>query len=84
MKLDPAVLDLLSLSPSRTTVSSAGSGGCSAASVYKITTTLDDGTEKHFFMKSGRGEDADVMFKGILDEFDASGAQSRLTLTESR
>jgi len=65
MKLDPAVIDILSLDPSRTIVSSA-SGGCSSASTFKITTTLEDGTQKHFFMKTGSGNDAKIMFKGKL------------------
>jgi hypothetical protein len=65
MKLDPAVLELLSLSPSRTNVSSAGGSGCSSASTAKITATLDS-TERQFFMKTGVGKDAEVMFKGIV------------------
>lgn len=64
MKLDPAVIELLSLSPSETSVSSAGGGGCSSASTSKITTTLNDGGEKQFFMKTGIGKDAEVMFRG--------------------
>ena len=84
MKLDPAVLELLSLSPSNTTISSAGGGGCSAASTYKITTTLDDGTKKQFFMKCGSGKDAEVMFKGIHEAFNAHDSHSRLILIEYR
>jgi len=84
MKLDPAVLELLSLSPSKTTVSSAGGGGCSAASTYKITTTLDDGTKKQFFMKSGNGKDAEAMFKGTLEVFNARDHHLRLMLIEYR
>lgn len=66
MKLDPAVLELLALSQSRTHVASAGGSGCSSASTAKITTTLDDSTEREFFMKTGVGEDAEVMFRGML------------------
>ncbi|KAF2642947.1 Ketosamine-3-kinase [Massarina eburnea CBS 473.64] len=64
MKLDTAVIKLLNLDPESTTVSSAGGGGCSSASTSKIISRLSDGTEKCFFMKTGKGEDADVMFKG--------------------
>ena len=66
MKLDPAVIEVLSLDPSKTTVSSAGGGGCSSASTSKITTTLENGSKKHFFMKTGSGKDAEIMFKGRL------------------
>ncbi|KAF2438863.1 Ketosamine-3-kinase [Karstenula rhodostoma CBS 690.94] len=64
MKLDPAVVELLRLDPEHTTVSSAGGGGCSSASTSKITSKFRDGTEKSFFMKTGKGEDAEVMFAG--------------------
>ncbi|KAF2240444.1 Ketosamine-3-kinase [Trematosphaeria pertusa] len=64
MKLDPAVIKLLNLDPENTSVSSAGGGGCSSASTSKITSKLSDGTEKCFFMKTGRGEDAEIMFEG--------------------
>lgn len=65
MKLDPAVIKLLNLDPENTSVSSAGGGGCSSASTSKITSKLSDGTEKCFFMKTGRGEDAEIMFEGV-------------------
>ncbi|KAF2790388.1 Ketosamine-3-kinase [Melanomma pulvis-pyrius CBS 109.77] len=64
MKLDPAVIKLLNLDPETTTVSSAGGGGCSSASTSKITSKLVDGTEKCFFMKTGKGKEAEVMFAG--------------------
>ncbi|KAF2109614.1 Fructosamine/Ketosamine-3-kinase [Lophiotrema nucula] len=64
MKIDPAVVKLLDIDPENTTVSSAGGGGCSSASTSRITTKLSDGTQKLFFMKSGSGKDAEVMFKG--------------------
>jgi protein-ribulosamine 3-kinase len=65
MKLDPAVAKLLDLDSATTTVSSAGGGGCSSASTSKIVSKLQDGTEKVFFMKTGSGEDAKVMFEGM-------------------
>jgi hypothetical protein len=64
MKLDPAVAELLRVDSEHATVSSAGGGGCSSASTAKITCKLSDGTEKSFFMKTGKGEDAEVMFAG--------------------
>jgi protein-ribulosamine 3-kinase len=64
MKLDPAVAKILNLDVANTTVTSAGGGGCSSASTAKITTTLPDGKEKKFFMKTGSGKDAEVMFEG--------------------
>ncbi|KAJ9641452.1 hypothetical protein H2199_005422 [Coniosporium tulheliwenetii] len=64
MKLDPAVIKLLSLDPSNTSVSSHGGGGMSSASTSKITTKLSDGTGKSFFMKTGKGKDAEIMFRG--------------------
>ncbi|OAG06638.1 Ketosamine-3-kinase [Paraphaeosphaeria sporulosa] len=64
MKLDPAVVELLRLDAEQTTVSSAGGGGCSSASTFKITSKLSDGTEKRFFMKTGKGGNAEVMFAG--------------------
>lgn len=66
MKLDPAVAAVLKVDLAKTTVSSQGGGGCSSASTAKITTTLPDGKEKKFFMKSGKGKDAEVMFEGAL------------------
>lgn len=66
MKLDPAVVELLRLDPENTTVSSAGGGGCSSASTSKITSQLSDSTVKSFFMKTGEGEDAEVMFSGRI------------------
>jgi protein-ribulosamine 3-kinase len=65
MKLDPAVIKLLSLDPDKTHVSSAGGGGCSSASTSKIVSQLDDGTEKAYFMKTGIGKEAEVMFEGV-------------------
>jgi protein-ribulosamine 3-kinase len=69
MKLDTAVLKLLSLDESTTTVSSGGGGGCSSATTSKITTKLEDGTEKCFFMKTGSGSDAQIMFEGTAYQY---------------
>ncbi|MCJ1373298.1 1-phosphatidylinositol-3-phosphate 5-kinase [Loxospora ochrophaea] len=62
MKLDPAVARALSIDPSKTMVASHGGSGFTTTA--KISTTLSDGSAKQFFMKTGRGEDAQVMFEG--------------------
>ena len=62
MKIDPAVYRALSLNPEKTAVSSYG--GSDFSSTAKISTSLEDGSEKHYFMKSGRGRAAIAMFKG--------------------
>ncbi len=36
----------------------------SSASTTKITAKTEDGTENVFFMKTGKGKDAEVMFEG--------------------
>jgi protein-ribulosamine 3-kinase len=65
MKVDPAIIKLLGLDPDKTSVSSAG-GGSSFASTSKIVSQLDDGSEKAFFMKTGSGKAAEIMFAGAL------------------
>ncbi|KAL8810761.1 MAG: hypothetical protein Q9223_002141 [Gallowayella weberi] len=62
MKLDPSILRALSLDPAVTTVASHGSSGFNATA--KISTTLESGTRKHFFMKTAPGKDAEIMFRG--------------------
>ncbi|KAJ4373767.1 Mitochondrial distribution and morphology protein 12 [Neocucurbitaria cava] len=64
MKLDPAVVKLLGLDASNTTVSTAGGGGCSSASTSKIVSQLENGQTKAFFLKTGSGKEAEVMFEG--------------------
>jgi protein-ribulosamine 3-kinase len=66
MKVDEAVIQILSLDPERTSAQSAGGGGCSSASTTKIVSKLEDGTEKQFFMKSGTGKESEIMFEGSL------------------
>ena len=63
MKLDPAILRALSLSSSsNTTIASHGGSGFTTTT--KITTTLPDGTPKHFFLKTSQSKDAETMFAG--------------------
>ena len=62
MKVDSAVLQALRLDPAKTTVASHGGSGFT--STTKICGVLQDGTQKQFFMKTGQGNDAEVMFAG--------------------
>lgn len=62
MTLDSALLFLLHLSPDQVTTSSHG--GSSFSKTSKITASLPDGTTQSFFMKSGKGRDAQTMFQG--------------------
>ena len=65
MKLDPAVIKRLNLDAASTTVSSAGGGGCSSASTSKIVSQLENGQTKAYFMETGSGREAEIMFEGI-------------------
>ena len=62
MMLDPAIIRALSLDPSSSRI--APRSGSAFSTTAKVTTTLDDGSEKHYFLKMGPGEDAAVMFEG--------------------
>lgn len=64
MKVDSAILSLLKLDPDKTSIANHGGGGCSSASTSKITTQLPDGSTKHFFLKTGKGAAAEIMFEG--------------------
>lgn len=60
-KLDPAIIKALSLDPALTSITSHGASGFSTIS--KITTKVD-GKEKLYFVKTGSGKNAEVMFAG--------------------
>ncbi|KAL8712868.1 MAG: hypothetical protein Q9220_003076 [cf. Caloplaca sp. 1 TL-2023] len=62
MKLDPSIIRALSLDPTVTTVATHGSSGFNATA--KVSTRLKDGRQKHFFMKTAPGKDAETMFCG--------------------
>ncbi|KAF4548578.1 Hypothetical protein D9617_27g045460 [Elsinoe fawcettii] len=64
MKLDPAVVKLLNLDPEQANVSGHGGVGMSSASTSKIETKTGHGTTKFYFMKTGSGTDAEIMFEG--------------------
>lgn len=71
MKLDSAVVSLLGLDPNNTSVSGAGGGGMSSASTSKITTQTSNGDEMQYFMKTGKGKDAETMFAGEHESLNA-------------
>ncbi|KAF2208231.1 hypothetical protein CERZMDRAFT_101680 [Cercospora zeae-maydis SCOH1-5] len=60
--VDSAILALLRLDARQ--VTAAGHGGSSFSSTSKISAQLDDGTAMSYFMKSGKGSDAKIMFEG--------------------
>lgn len=62
-KIDPAILQALSLSPATTTLTSHGGSGFS--STYKLTSKGSDGEEKLYFVKTG-GVGSEVMFAGTF------------------
>lgn len=63
MSVDPALAEALGLDPS--TAKMASHGGSGFASSSKLT-GLKDGNEVRFFVKTGSGADAEVMFRGKL------------------
>ncbi|MCJ1340333.1 1-phosphatidylinositol-3-phosphate 5-kinase [Bachmanniomyces sp. S44760] len=62
MKVDSAIIRALGLNPSTTEIKSHSGSGFSTTS--KITTVLDGGSQKQFFVKTGKSKDAQVMFEG--------------------
>jgi hypothetical protein len=62
--IDPAILQALSLDAATTTIASHGGSGF--ASTFKITSKGNDGGEKLFFVKQGKGRESDIMFSGIF------------------
>ena len=62
MKLDSAIARALALDRSSTSVKAHGGSGFSTTA--KILSKLQDGSERAYFLKVGRGRDAEVMFRG--------------------
>ncbi len=60
-KLDPAIVEALSLDPAVTSIESHGGSGFSTTA--KITSKVN-GEEQLYFIKTGTGKDAEVMFAG--------------------
>ena len=71
MKLDEAVLKALPSGVDRAKTSVASHGGSGFSSTAKISTILPDGTEMQYFMKTGTGKDAEVMFAGEHESLNA-------------
>jgi len=61
LKLDPAILKVLSIDASNTTL--AAHGGSGFAFTGKVTSTVD-GKEKLYFVKTGKGKESSIMFAG--------------------
>jgi protein-ribulosamine 3-kinase len=60
--VDPAITEALGLDPSNTKIASHGGSGF--ASTFKLSSTVD-GVNKNYFVKTGTGADAEVMFTGM-------------------
>ncbi|TGJ85221.1 hypothetical protein E0Z10_g3548 [Xylaria hypoxylon] len=60
-KVDPAIIEALSLDPNTTKITSHGGSGF--ASTFKLSSTVN-GKEMNYFVKTGTGEDAALMFQG--------------------
>lgn len=61
LELDPAILKVLSLEASNTTLTAHGGSGF--AFTGKVTSVVD-GKERLFFVKTGKGKECGVMFAG--------------------
>lgn len=59
--VDPAILDALGLDPANTKIVTHGGSGFS--STFKLS-SIKDGQEINYFVKTGTGKDAEVMFRG--------------------
>ncbi|KAK5635185.1 hypothetical protein RRF57_010897 [Xylaria bambusicola] len=59
--VDPAITDALGLDPSTTKITSHGGSGF--ASTFKLSSTVN-GKDINYFVKTGTGEDAALMFQG--------------------
>lgn len=66
-KIDPAIIKALSLDVSTTTIASYGGSGF--ASTFKIASKTEDGEEKLYFVKMGKGRASEVMFAGMFESF---------------
>jgi len=63
-QVDPAIIALLNLDPAQSSVSNGSGFGMSQTKTSKISIRLSDGSTRQYFIKSGKGEDAKVMFAG--------------------
>jgi len=63
-RIDPAIIKALSLDAATTMIASHGESGF--ASTFKITSKSDDGKDRLYFVKQGKGKDSEVMFAGMV------------------
>ncbi|KAJ0302284.1 hypothetical protein COL5a_010918 [Colletotrichum fioriniae] len=75
--VDPAILEALQLDPEQTEIASHGGSGF--ASSFKLTSVID-GQPTNFFVKTGSGKDAEVMFRDFLDLGSSAPGGSGLSL----
>ncbi|KAH0431283.1 fructosamine kinase [Colletotrichum camelliae] len=66
--VDPAVIEALQLDPEQTKIASHGGSGF--ASSFKLTSVVD-GQPTKFFVKTGSGKEAEVMFAGEHESLNA-------------
>lgn len=59
--VDTAILDALGLEPANTKMVTHGGSGFS--STFKLS-SIKDGQDMNYFVKTGTGKDAEVMFQG--------------------
>lgn len=59
--VDKAILDALGLEPANTKM--VNHGGAGFSSTFKLS-SIKDGQEMNYFVKTGTGKDAEVMFQG--------------------
>ncbi|KAI5918793.1 fructosamine kinase [Camillea tinctor] len=67
-KVDPAIIEVLGLDPSVTKIASHGGSGF--ASSFKLSSIVD-GKEMNYFVKTGTGTDSEIMFKGEHESLNA-------------
>lgn len=63
-QVDSVIISLLNLDPAQSSVSNGSGFGMSQTRTSKISTRLSDGSTRHYFVKSGKGEKANIMFAG--------------------
>lgn len=61
-KVDPAIVEALGLDPACSSIASHGGSGF--ASTFKISTTVDE-KPVNYFVKTGPGKEAEIMFRGV-------------------
>ncbi|RCI14174.1 hypothetical protein L249_6071 [Ophiocordyceps polyrhachis-furcata BCC 54312] len=66
MSVDPAILEALGLDDDEAQAKIASHGGSNFSSTFKLTTTNNSNERRNFFVKTGTGRDADLMFRGSL------------------